>query len=52
MNFENFNFMMISRFASIGPVAGAPNLGYLEVINSDQSTTSMIFHNAFSFTLF
>ena len=23
---------VISRFASIGPVAGAPNLGYLEVL--------------------
>ena len=36
MDFDIFNLKMISRFASIGPVAGAPNLGYLEVFICDQ----------------
>ena len=32
LGFHRFDFE--PRFASIGPVAGAPNLGYLEVLTS------------------
>ena len=34
---------VISRFASIGPVAGAPNLGYLEVLTSQYSVSVKMF---------
>ena len=33
VSYHDMDLKMISRFATIGPVAGAPNLGYLEVLN-------------------